>query len=110
MKTIVSLYDFREAFRTADRRENFSWEGQEILFDYLESYEDETGEEIELDAIALCCEYSEDSWEDIASNYNIDLSECEDDDGKIDAVREYLSENTMLCGETSEGNFVYQIF
>lgn len=106
MKQTIVFSDFREAFRTSGRASHFSYEGLEVLFDYLEDIDPD----YELDVIALCCGYSEDSWKDIASNYNIDLSECEDYDGNIDAVRGYLSENTMLCGETSEGTFVYQIF
>lgn len=38
---------------------NFSYEGKRALFDYLEDFEDSTGEKIELDPIALCCEYTE---------------------------------------------------
>ncbi len=57
MKSTVSLSDFRDAFQV--RKENFSYEGLEALFNYLESYEEDTGEEIELDVIALCCDYTE---------------------------------------------------
>lgn len=114
MKTTVSLYDFREAFRTCGRAEQFSHEGLEVLFDYLEQYEEDTGEELELDVIALCCDYSEDTVADIARNYSIDLSDLdpEDDDYEeqcTEAVRDYLNENTQLVGETSTG-FVYAIF
>ena len=105
MKTTVSIHDFREAFR-AYKRDNFSYEGLAVLFDYLEELEADTGEELELDVIALCCDYSESATEDIAREYSIDLSECEDGDEKRDAVRDYLSDNTSVCGETAEG-FVF---
>jgi predicted ArsR family transcriptional regulator len=109
MKTTVSKYDFERAFVDADRKENFSYQGLGLLFDYLEEYEESTGQEIELDVIALCCDYSEDDWEDIAANYSIDLDGCDDDDEKIEAVREYLNDNTQLVGETDSG-FVYAVF
>jgi hypothetical protein len=122
MKTTVSRYDFERAFVDADRKENFSYEALGLLFDYFESYEEETGQEIELDVIAICCEYSEDTLESIAANYRIDLSECEDgictasaygleqvEDAKRDVVRDYLSDNTVLIGETATG-FVYLSF
>jgi predicted ArsR family transcriptional regulator len=108
MKTTVSRYDFERAFADADRKENFSYEGLNALFDYLEDYEEQTGEEIELDVIALCCDYSEDNPDDIIANYSIDV-EGMDDDEKIDAVRDYLNDNTTLVGETSTG-FVYLAF
>ena len=109
MKTTISKYDFEQAFKQADRKENFSYEGLGLLFDYLEEYEESTGTEIELDVIALCCEYSEDTWEDIADNYSIDLTGCEDDDEKIEAVRDYLEDQTQLVGQTADG-FVYACF
>jgi hypothetical protein len=108
MKTTVSRYEFERAFVDADRKENFSYEGLNALFDYLEDYEEQTGEEIELDVIALCCDYSEDNPDDIIANYSIDV-EGLDDDEKIDAVRDYLNDNTTLVGETSTG-FVYACF
>jgi hypothetical protein len=108
MKTTVSRYDFERAFVDADRKENFSYEALGLLFDYFESYEEETGEEIELDVIAICCEYSENNPDDIITNYSIDV-EGMDEDEKIEAVRDYLSDNTMLVGETATG-FVYLAF
>jgi hypothetical protein len=108
MKTTVSRYDFERAFIDADRKENFSYEALGLLFDYFESYEEETGQEIELDVIAICCEYSEDTLESIAANYSIDV-EGLDDDEKIEAVRDYLEAHTMLIGETATG-FVYLAF
>jgi hypothetical protein len=108
MKTTVSRYDFERAFVDADRKDQFSYEGLAVLFDYFEDYEEQTGEEIELDVIALCCEYNEDNPDDIIANYSIDV-EGLDDDEKIEAVRDYLIENTQLVGETSTG-FVYVAF
>ena len=109
MKTNVNIYAFRNAFEQHGRSEQFSYDGLSVLFDYMEQYEEDTGEEMELDVVALCCDFAEDTVQGIADNYSIDLSECEDDDEKADAVRSYLEENTMLCGETDAG-FVYQQF
>lgn len=114
MKTTVSRYDFERAFIDADRKENFSYEALGLLFDYFEDYEEQTGEEIELDVIAICCDYSEDTVQDIARNYSIDLSDLdpEEDDYEeqcTEAVRDYLNDNTQLVGETSTG-FVYLTF
>ena len=109
MKTTVSLYDFREAFRTMGRAEQFSYEGLEVLFDYLEQYEEDTGEELELDVVALCCDFYEDTVESIAANYSIDLTDCEDEDEQAEMVREYLEDNGAFVGAVS-GGFVYRAF
>ena len=108
MKTTVSRYDFERAFVDAGRKDQFSYEALGLLFAYLEEYEESTGEEIELDVVALCCEYYEDTLESIAANYRIDL-EGMDDDEQLEAVREHLQDNTQLVGETSTG-FVYACF
>lgn len=109
MKITVTENMFVDAFADYGRAENFSREARELLFQYFEEIEDGSGEEMELDPIAVCCDYSEDSWEDIAANYDIDLSDAEDEDEKIDLVREYLENNTSIVGETSDG-FVYASF
>ena len=59
----ISEYDFIRAFEQV-RPDNFSRAGLSALYDYLEDYEDSTGEQIELDVIAFCCEYNE--YEDLA--------------------------------------------
>lgn len=114
MKTTISNYDFERAFVDAGRQEQFSYEAMGLLFDYLEQLEDSIGEEIELDVIAICCEYSEETTADIARNYSIDLAhldaEAEDyEEQRQEAVREYLEGNTTLVGETATG-FVYAQF
>lgn len=106
MKTTVSLHDFRDAFRRI-RPNNFSYEGLGVLFEYLEDLETDSGNEIELDVIAICCDFSENNWEDIANEYGFDLEGIEDEDEKIETVKRYLSEDGVLIGEVP-GGFVYR--
>ena len=110
MKTTIDFYDFRESFRRYDRESSYTREGLEMLFNYFEELESNLGEDIELDVIAICCDYDENHWEDIASNYLIDLTDCEDEDDKIEAVRQYLEDNTHLVGESLPGTFLYVAF
>ena len=71
MKQSIGFYQFCDAFRTMDRNEKFTYQGKRALFDYLEQYEDDTGEEIELDVISLCCDYTEySSLEEFNSEYD----------------------------------------
>ena len=58
MKTTATITDFVNAFEKL-RPDNFSYEGLESLYNHLTDYEQDTGTEIELDVIALCCDYSE---------------------------------------------------
>ena len=60
-----------------DRKDTFSYEGKKALFEYLEDTEsgniDSNGKPtngIELDIIALCCDYTEfDSLDDVKDNW-----------------------------------------
>lgn len=108
MKQSVNFYDFQRAFEQC-RPDNFSRQGLGVLWDYLEEYEDSTGQELELDVIALCCDFSEDSTENIAAAYDIDLADCEDDDEKEQAVADHLTDNGAYVGHVS-GGFVYRDF
>jgi len=61
---------FCDAF-SEDRRGTFTFEGKRALFDYLEEYEESTGASIELDIVALCCEYTEyDNMEDLQASHS----------------------------------------
>jgi hypothetical protein len=111
MKTTVSFNDFVDAFQRYARYDSFGYEGLRIIFDYLEEYEESTGEEIEMDVIAICCDYTLEHYSDIAKNYGIELNPEDEEREHIEAVREYLEENTAVLGETGDGcNFVYQVF
>jgi hypothetical protein len=98
----INVSDFRDAFRACGRKDQFSYEGLGILFDYLE----EIDPDFDLDVIALCCDYSEDSPEDIAEAYGIDLPEDQDEIEHKEIVRDYLDNHTTVVGETATG-FIY---
>ena len=71
------MYDFERAFKNFER-DNFSYDGLKALFEYLEEYEEGTGEEIELDVIALCCDYTEyDSLNEYNRDYDTKYSEID---------------------------------
>lgn len=59
MHQSINVYAFRDAFRSAGRGEQFSYEGLGALFEYLEELEESIGEPYELDVISLCCDFSE---------------------------------------------------
>ena len=69
MKQTISSFQFRDAFMEC-RPNNFSYTGRQALFEYLEQYEEDTGEQIEFDPIALCCEYTECFQDWTGANYS----------------------------------------
>lgn len=82
MKQTITFSQFTDAFRDMGREEQFSYEAKQALFDYLEEYEEATGEDIELDVIALCCEYTEyENLKELRENYD-DIETIEDLEGQ----------------------------
>ena len=113
MKQTINVYQFRDAFKSI-RPDNFSDSGLSALFDYLEAYEDDTGEDLELDVIGLCCDFSEDWADNIAADYNIDIEDAEGDPEAVAIIaRDYLQDEGAYVGEAGEddtgrASFVYR--
>ena len=90
------MYDFERAFKRFER-DNFSYDGLKALFEYLEEYEEGTGEEVELDVIALCCDYAEyDSLKEYNDDYGTKYSE-------IDAIQD---DTTLI--KIDDNSFIIQ--
>ena len=58
MKITLNEFEFIAAVR-AVRPQNFSIEGLRALFAHLEEVEQDSGEEMELNVIGLCCNWDE---------------------------------------------------
>ena len=106
MKPTVNESGFIEAFRNYDRFDQFGYKALSALFDYLESIEDDTGEEMEMSVIAICCDYSVASVDTIAQDYCIDTDGM-DADEKKEAVLEYLHDNTSVINDDIDGEILY---
>jgi len=66
----VNFSDFAQAFVVHGRKNHFSYWGLRSLFDYLEEQEQDAGEEMELNAIALCCDFVEyESFEEFQEDH-----------------------------------------
>ena len=64
MRDTMTEFSFCDWFqKSAERKNQFSYEGLRALYEYLVNLEDDIGEEFEFDPIALCCEYTE--YEDV---------------------------------------------
>ena len=99
MKTTVNFYEFRNWFEK-NRPNNFSYDGLIALWEMLEEYEEGTGEEIEFDPIALCCEYSE--YEDMQEFWN--------DYNKEDYPNEQSIMDATMYWAFGDGSFIIQQF
>jgi len=108
IQTIDNASQFRDQFHRYGRGDQFSYEALGLIFDYLS----DCGSDVELDVVGICCEFSEESWDQITTNYSFDIDSLEDleESEKIEVVRAYLEDNTSVVGLTSTGSFVFVQF
>jgi hypothetical protein len=113
MKQNIGFSQFVDAFWDT-YKSNFSYDGKRALFDYIEEKEADIGKEIELDIVALCCEYSEYSsaiecQEQCQYRNAPERDEILDDDARYEAaLREFLRDNTQLI--EFDGGIIIQDF
>jgi len=111
----VNFSSFCDAFFRMSREDNFSYAGKQALFDYLEEMSEDTGENYELDIIALCCEWQELTPEEIVEQYacikeDLNLDEDEEEpEIELDAVLQVLHGYTT-ARETDSGTIIFISF
>jgi len=109
MYQTVSQWDFVRAFTEMNRESNFSEEGRIALFDFLTELESDTGSEIELDVISICCDFTEYSnLNELKQEYShlLEDEEFEDDDEVLDFFRD----ETIVLPRLSNGGVIIQQF
>jgi hypothetical protein len=98
----LNKHQFIDSFKSWDTYANhFSYEGLSELFDYLETFESEP---VELDVVALCCDFMESDVATIQHDYELT------EDTTFDEVLEYLQNNTIVVGVTEQKTIVYYTF
>lgn len=92
MIQVINFSMFCDAF-FGDYKNNFSYAGKRALFDYLEELEDIT-EQVELDIVELCCEYSEyDNAMEAAKEYGYEEGVDLEEHGGVDLLEVSELEN-----------------
>jgi hypothetical protein len=104
MKMTLSTYQIADALKN-DTCARWSYNGSLALAEYLEEYEESTGEELELDVCAIRCDFSEysslldwahDYFSNALEELGFDETE-ENDDDEVDAkIREYIQYHGTL--------------
>ena len=99
MITTITKSEFTASFHKMGRGNQFSHKGLLALYDYLEDLGEATGQQVELDVVALCCEYAE--YEN--------LKEFRNDYGKWYETMEDVAHSTELI-MIDEDSFIVQQF
>jgi uncharacterized alpha/beta hydrolase family protein len=97
---ISRFEDYKRVVTPENKNGNFTYKGLRALFNYLESYEEDTNEKINLDVIALCCEYNEysdlDEYLKNYSNTHEAKTEEETEEEFIKRIEEEINDKTTL--------------
>ena len=72
---------------------------------YLEEYEEDTGVEIELDPVAIRCEYRAITLDEVIEQYSGDFEGMADED-----LLEYLRDNTTVIETGIKNTYIIQEF
>lgn len=108
---LIQKFDSSDLYDIAlqwGRGEVFGPKGWNAIGKHLEQLSDDLGEDIEIDIIAICCDYNiaesaEDWWKYHGEYSSIDPEEWEqmNDAEKLGAVEDYLNECTIvvICEE-----------
>ena len=102
IKTITE-FDFVKSFDDYNRSSNFTVAGRKALFEMFE----ELSPEMELDPIAICCDFTEyASLEEWKQDYEY---VAEDEDEEDDYALDYLRDRTIVL-ELDNGGLIIQAY
>ena len=94
----VNFSMFRDTFQ-AVRTDNFDYDGQRALFDYLEQYSEDIGAPVDLDIVSYCCEWQQMTRAEIKEQYNIP-----EDEEAID----WLNDRTSVIRVSDDSYLVHE--
>lgn len=93
------------------RPDNFSFEALRTLFQYFDELSEDTGENIEFDPIAICCDFTE-YGEKAALNdfgYLFDDNDVYEEDRDYEELIKLLQDETLIL-VLDNGNIIVQAF
>lgn len=97
IETITSASQFSDRFSDMGRGDQFSYEARKALFEYY----DEMDEPVELDVIAICCDWNELDLETINQDYSKEFE-------TLDEAFEWLNEQSYAIKLTD--TVLFQVF
>ena len=115
MKRTINEHEFIQSFKEWDTYKNhFSINGLRALYTHLTDLEIDLGEDLELDVVAFCCEYTEyNSLEEFQRDYGNDIWDYD----KYKTFEDIESKTTLIpvdveyfAGSAEIKSFIIQVF
>lgn len=92
LKYTLSVSEFTNLFDQYNRSDNFSIAARQALFDYLEDYSEGIGESVDIDVIAICCDWAEYTLDELVQEYGYMVDDLE----HFGEIVELLEQNTTV--------------
>lgn len=106
MKETVYEKDFVRAFEESYYYKNFSRKGLVALFAYLEELENQIGEEIELDLVAIASDFTEyRNWSELERDFSNIITPGMSPESKLKALKKYI-EIEIVVVDLDEGDII----
>ena len=106
MKMTLNKDQFR-FHMNAIRPDNFSYEGQGELFDYLEQIENDTQTDMEFDPIAICCDFSQCSLDEFKNSFtDVAITSNMTNEEKQATIQEFIEMYGSWCAFVEDGKEV----
>ena len=111
MKKTINLHNFVSAFTEMGRYDQFSLDALKIIYKYITDYEEKSGQVMQLDVIAICCEFVESTPLQVFVDYvtSIDPYNLKDENDLMAKAVDFLESKTSVLGQT-ETNIIYKQF
>ncbi|GHU80108.1 hypothetical protein AGMMS49992_32810 [Clostridia bacterium] len=116
MKETVDRSLFHSRFHDYGRDDQFSGAGLDALYEYLTDLEEDCGQEIELDVVGLCCDYTEFTSDELIEEYGYlvpdEYSLGDDYMDYYEKLLEELRDRTLIIGfdNGDKQSYLVQIF
>lgn len=97
--TIDNAYQLEQLFNECGRGNHFSYYGYQAMYDYLDQYSDDIGEDFKVDVIAICCDFTEHKdWEEIYQNYSYSYNNEDEswEDTDQEAFKDWVNDRTIV--------------
>ena len=111
MKIIVTHSKFIDALSACYNTKYMSYDAMTALYNWYEELEDDTGTEIELDAVAIGCDWTEYSEKEVIRDYCylLDIKEEDMTHTDVEDLIDALKYETSVI-ELDNGNYLVMAF
>ncbi len=105
----INQDEFIDIMVSVYNNSNFSYKGKIALYEYLKQYSEDLGQDLKLDPVTLCCEYTENNIIDLGWKYGHPFDNCLPKESQQEHVKKWLQDRTVVI-EVDKETVIIQDF